>query len=205
MHSRTQACTHTHTNSQRQHMQGSLDWHTHVNIYLRHLLCAHSSYLFYIEWIIQWYQKFTIHNVFSFHNVFTRKSDIRWYKARFFLWNTNNTDRNGVNKGNTYTKHSEKDNTGKCYLVWISVIPYHFKNTSPYLSTPPFSGKNLNPHFFRKFWKLKAPPFPFIKGGGSTMKQRFFQINLSVALWFELHDLHRCCLVYISIIILRHV
>ena len=130
---------------------------------------------------------------------------IRCYKTRFFLWNTNNTDRNGVNKENTYTKHSEKDNTGKCYLVWISVIPYHFKNTSPYLSTPPFSGKNLNPHFFRKFWKLKAPPFPFIKGGGSTMKQRFFQINLSVALWFELHDLHRCCLVYISIIILRHV
>ena len=82
----TQACTHackhahTHTNSQRQHMQGSLDWHTHVNIYLHHLLCAHSSYLFYIEWIIQWYQKFTIHNVFSFHNVFTRKvilDDIR--------------------------------------------------------------------------------------------------------------------------------
>ena len=96
---------------------------------------------------------------------------IRCYKTRFFLWNTNNTDRNGVNKENTYTKHSEKDNTGKCYLVWISVIPYHFKIISP---TPPFFGKNLNPHFFQKFWKLKAPSSPFIKGGGSTMKQRFF-------------------------------
>ena len=31
---------------------------------------------------------------------------------------TNNTDRNGVNKQNTHTKHPEKDNTGKGYLVW---------------------------------------------------------------------------------------
>ena len=50
---------------------------------------------------------------------------IRCYKTWFFLWNTNNTDRNGVNKQNshtnththththTHTKHSEKDNTGK--------------------------------------------------------------------------------------------
>ena len=27
--------------------------------------------------------------------------------------NTNDTDRNGVDKQNTHTKHSEKDNTGK--------------------------------------------------------------------------------------------
>ena len=48
---------------------------------------------------------------------------IRCYKTRFFLRNTNNTDRNGVNKQNTHThthththahtKHSEKGNTGK--------------------------------------------------------------------------------------------
>ena len=38
---------------------------------------------------------------------------IRCYKTRFFLLNTNNTDRNGVNKQNTHTKHSEKDNTRK--------------------------------------------------------------------------------------------
>ena len=37
------------------------------------------------------------------------------YKTKFFLWNTNNTDRNSVNKQNTHThtKHSEKDNIGK--------------------------------------------------------------------------------------------
>ena len=38
---------------------------------------------------------------------------IRCNKTKFFLWNTNNTDRNGVNKQNTYTKHLEKDNIGK--------------------------------------------------------------------------------------------
>ena len=36
---------------------------------------------------------------------------IRRYKTRFFVWNTNDT--NGVDKQNTQTKHSGKDNTGK--------------------------------------------------------------------------------------------
>ena len=39
------------------------------------------------------------------------------YKTSFFLWSTNNTDRNGVNK-QTHTKHSEKGNTGKSYSEW---------------------------------------------------------------------------------------
>ena len=42
------------------------------------------------------------------------------HETRFFLWNTNNIGRNGVNKQqthaqthpHTHTKHSEKDNTG---------------------------------------------------------------------------------------------
>ena len=52
---------------------------------------------------------------------------IRRNKIKSFLWNTNNTDRNDVNKQNTpthppththththtNTKNSEKDNTGK--------------------------------------------------------------------------------------------
>ena len=40
---------------------------------------------------------------------------IRCYKTKSFLWNKNNTDRNGVNKQNTYrhTKHSEKNDTEK--------------------------------------------------------------------------------------------
>ena len=42
---------------------------------------------------------------------------IRCNKTRFFLRNTNNTDRNGVNKQNTNSKHLEKDNNGKITLL----------------------------------------------------------------------------------------
>ena len=38
---------------------------------------------------------------------------IRCNKTKFFQRNTKNTDRNGVNKQNTHTKHLEKDNIGK--------------------------------------------------------------------------------------------
>ena len=38
---------------------------------------------------------------------------IRCNNTIFFLWNTNNTDKNGVNKQTTHTKHLEKDNIGK--------------------------------------------------------------------------------------------
>ena len=39
---------------------------------------------------------------------------IRFSKTKFFLWNTNSTDRNDINKQNTHvhTKHPEKDDTG---------------------------------------------------------------------------------------------
>ena len=42
---------------------------------------------------------------------------IRCNKTNFFLQNINNTDRNGVNKQNTHSKHLEKDNTGKITLL----------------------------------------------------------------------------------------
>ena len=42
---------------------------------------------------------------------------IRCNKTSFFLQNTNNTDRNGVNKQNTHTKHLDKENTGKITLL----------------------------------------------------------------------------------------
>ena len=40
---------HRHTHKDTQHTQGSVDGHTHINIYLHQLLCAHSNYLYYIE------------------------------------------------------------------------------------------------------------------------------------------------------------
>ena len=41
----------SHTHKHTQHTQGPVDWHTHINIYLHHLLFAHSSYLYYIKWL----------------------------------------------------------------------------------------------------------------------------------------------------------
>ena len=66
----------TNTYKHTQYTQGPVDWNTHINIYLHHLLCAHSSYLYYIEWIIYRYQKFTFHNIFSFQKLFISKSHI---------------------------------------------------------------------------------------------------------------------------------
>ena len=65
---------HKHTHKDTQHTHRPVDQHTHLNIHLHQLLCAHSSYLYYIEWIIQWHQKLTFHNVFSFQRLFTCKS-----------------------------------------------------------------------------------------------------------------------------------
>ena len=45
----------THTNKYTHNTHR--DQKRHINVYLHHLLCAHSSYLYYIELITPWYQK----------------------------------------------------------------------------------------------------------------------------------------------------
>ena len=40
-----------HTHKHTQHTQGPVDRHNHINIYLHNLLCAHSSYSYYIKWL----------------------------------------------------------------------------------------------------------------------------------------------------------
>ena len=86
--------------------------------------------------------------VFSNYSLAKSYLLIRCYKTKFFLWNTNNTDRNGVNKQNTHTqthtnthkhthththtKHSEKDNTLERVTIKISDIPPIFKTTAGY-------------------------------------------------------------------------
>ena len=132
-HKHTHIYTHTDTDTDidTQHTQGPANWHTHINIYLHRQSCAHSSYLFYIEWTIHWYLNFAFHfaQCLSFSKIIHLLKPyqlIRCYKTRFFLWNTNNTDRNAVNKQNTHTKHSEKDNPGKGKLAWKKMIPRLF-------------------------------------------------------------------------------
>ena len=63
-----------------------------------------------IKWIIQWYQKFTFHSVFSFQKVFTCKLFICWLDAIRLgsSCETHNTDRNGVSKQNTHTLNTQK-------------------------------------------------------------------------------------------------
>ena len=65
----------THTNMHTK-TQGPVDWHTHINIYLHHLLYAHSSYLYCMDWIIHWHQTFIFQNAFSFQQLFSCKIHI---------------------------------------------------------------------------------------------------------------------------------
>ena len=76
---------HTHKHTDTQHTLGLVDWHIHININLHHLSCAHKSYLYYNEWTVNWHQKFTLSNVFSFQKLL-----IRYYKTSLFFM------RNGV-------------------------------------------------------------------------------------------------------------
>ena len=45
--------THTYTYTKTQHILEPVDWHTHTNAYLHHLLCTWRSYLYDTESIIQ--------------------------------------------------------------------------------------------------------------------------------------------------------
>ena len=73
--------THTHTHKDTQHTQGPVDWHAHINIYLHQLLCAHSSYLYFIKWIMHWYQQFTFHNFFFINYSLVKVIYICWLDA----------------------------------------------------------------------------------------------------------------------------
>ena len=52
-----------------------------------------------------------VHNVFAFKKLITLEAYllIKFHKTKSLLWNTKNTERNGVNEQNTYTTHREKD------------------------------------------------------------------------------------------------
>ena len=106
----------THKHRHTAHSQSSRLTHPYKFIFTLPVMCSQELSL--LHWmnnsLNHYYKKITFHNVFSFQKLFICKSQymlIRWSKAMFFLWNTNNTDRNGANKQNTYThtKHSEKE------------------------------------------------------------------------------------------------
>ena len=99
----------SHTQTGTTHLGASRPAHPCKYIFTPTVTC--SQQLSLLHWmIIHWHQKFTFHNFFSFQRLFTCQSHIYWL-TRFFLWNANNNDRNGVNKQNTHThtKRSEKN------------------------------------------------------------------------------------------------
>ena len=109
------------------------------NIYLHYLLYAHSSYLYYIKWLLST-MSFLFKNYSIVKVIYLL---IRCYKTRFFQWNKDNTDRNGVIQQNTHI------------------------HTQPHLFYQPlhFYGKNLNPpllplFFFKKFENSMLPFLP---------------------------------------------
>ena len=85
-----------------------------------------------------------------FHNIFfcsktihLQKSYllIRYYKTRFFLWNTNNTDENGVNNKQNTQPHK----TVRERWHWKRLISIKIRDT---LKQPLFLWKKSEPHFF---------------------------------------------------------
>ena len=107
--------THTHIHTNIHNTLRPINWHTYIKMHLHHLPCVHSSCLYHTlnnSLISKVYfpmsflfKNYSLVEVVYFH--------IRCNKTKFFLWNTNNTDKNDANKKNTHTKHLEKDNTGK--------------------------------------------------------------------------------------------
>ena len=99
---------------------------------------------------------------------------IRCCKTRFFLWNTNNNDRNGVNKQNTYTytPNTQRKITLKRVSMKISDTP-PFLNNSTYFTNPSiFLGKIWPPPPFSKKILKSQPCLPICshkrgRGGGN--------------------------------------
>ena len=147
----TKTQRHTHTRQDTQHTPGASSLTHPYKYILLFTRCAHSSYFYYTEWVIHWYQKSTFHNDFSFQILFIHLLKpyllIRCCNTRFFWWNTNNTDRNGVNKQNM-----------KIVNMKISDTPPYFTNLSLFME------KN-QPPFFSKILKTPPPLSPsFVKG-----------------------------------------
>ena len=157
--------THINTNTHRYTAHAGANRLTHPYKYIVTQYSMCSQRLSVLHWVIHWYQKFTFHNVSSFQKLLTCKVMyllIRCNITKLFLWNTNNTDRNGgVNRQNTH-QTSRENNTEKDYLVPKYVIPPFLKQPFPsFFNSSLFTGKNLNPLFLQKFRKLNLL---FIKG-----------------------------------------
>ena len=80
---------------------------------------------------------------------------IRCYKARLVLWNTNNNDRNGVNKQNTHTHTQQtlKERSITLERVSIKISDNLLLVESPILPIPPFLWKKSERLLFLKYFE----------------------------------------------------
>ena len=134
------------------------------------MICAYSSYLYYIEWIIHWYQKFTLRSFTmsllskNYWIVEVTYMLIKYNKMRLFPWNT---DRSGKNKQNTNhhplcKKWDRKGLLISFFSFKISDRVTPFFKITPYFTNPSvFMGKIWKTTFWENF-KISTPPFPNI-------------------------------------------
>ena len=149
------AITHTNTKAHTAHSGASRLTHPYKYIFTPPVIC--SSYFYYIKWNHSLISKIYFPVSFLFKNYSLVKVIyllIRCYKTGFFLWNTDNTDRNGVNKQNTCTNQTLRERYRKG-LVSMKIRDTPFFKKQPHLFCQPlhFIGRNIGtpPLFFQKF------------------------------------------------------
>ena len=84
---------------------------------------------------------------------------IRCNKTKFFLRNTYNTDRNGVNKQSTHTKHLEKDNIGKGGGPTMSLDAFEFL----FFDSAREASNDVNTFLSLRFMKKQKPAGFFLR------------------------------------------
>ena len=91
----------------------TLSWHTY---YTPPVMCSQQLYVLYRidnPQVSKFYFPLCIWFLKNYSLVEFMYLLIRFYKRKFFPWNTNNTDGNGINKANTRTPNTQKNNFGK--------------------------------------------------------------------------------------------
>ena len=107
--------THTHTHTHTAHSGVSRMIDPYKYIFKPTVTCSQQLSL------LQWMKNSMTSNIFFPYCLFFSKIMlIRCYKTRFFLWNTNNTDRNGVNKTHTHTHTYTRNTQRKITLERVS-------------------------------------------------------------------------------------
>ena len=101
----THTQTHKHRHKDPQHIQTNRL--SRPYILTPSAMC--SQQLSLLHWIIYWYQFFFQCLFFNYLLVEVVYLYIRRNKTLLFLWNTNNTDKNGVNKQNTHTHQTLRE------------------------------------------------------------------------------------------------